>query len=63
MATAMKKYEVKMNWSKPLAAKLGVKYPGRAQAAQIVEARTGDEATNKAQAMNPGYKKYLVRPI
>jgi hypothetical protein len=59
----MKKYEVKMNPSKPLAAKLGVKYPGRAQAAQIVEARTGDEATNKAQAMNPGYKKYLVRPI
>jgi hypothetical protein len=59
----MKKYEVKMNWSKPLAAKLGVKYPGRAQATQIVEARTGDEATNKAQAMNPGYKKYLVRPI
>ena len=59
----MKTYEVKMRWDKKQAEKLGVKYPGPAQANQIVEARTGDEAVNKVQAMNPGYKKYLVRPV
>ena len=59
----MKTYEVRLLWNDAQAKKLGVKYPGRAQAKEVVEARTPAEAINKAQAINPGYVKQSLRPI
>ena len=57
----MKNYEVRMRWDKEQAERLGVTYPGRHIATQVVEARTPAEAINKAQAMNPGYVKTNMR--
>ena len=57
----MNKYEVRMRWDKKQAERLGVTYPGRHIATQVVEARTPAEAINKAQAMNPGYVKTNIR--
>ena len=45
----MKSYEVRLRWDDKQAEKLGVKYPGRFQAKEVVAARTPAEAINKAQ--------------
>tara|TARA_Y100000031_G_C7908846_1_gene242879 strand:+ start:221 stop:379 length:159 start_codon:yes stop_codon:yes gene_type:complete len=46
-----------MRWDKKQGERLGVKYPGRATLLQTVEARTPQEAINRAQALNPGFVK------
>ena len=59
----MKSYEVRLRWDDKQAEKLGVKYPGRFQAKEVVASRTPAEAINKAQAINPGYVKQSLRPV
>ena len=59
----MKTYEVRMGWNDKQAKRMGVKYPGRHLVRATVEARTPEEAVNKAQAINPGYVKQSLRPV
>ena len=53
----MRNYEIRMRWDKKQGERLGVQYPGRATLVQTVEARTPQEAINRAQALNPGFVK------
>ena len=59
----MKTYEVRMGWNDKQAKRMGVTYPGRHLVRATVEARTPEEAANKAQAINPGYVKQSLRTV